>query len=49
MNRIKVDEEIFEHVGKRISGVLIAPRWRGKYYKVSVISILGWNKLRKMN
>ncbi len=25
MNWIKVDEEIFDHVGKRISGVLIVP------------------------
>ena len=25
MNRIKVDEEIFDHVGKCISGVFIVP------------------------
>ena len=30
MNRIKVDEEIIDHVRKRISGVFIVPRWRGK-------------------
>ena len=30
MNWIKVDEEIFDHVGKRISEVFIVPRWRGK-------------------
>ena len=35
MNWIKVDEEIFDHVGKRISGVLIVPRWRGKYFDIS--------------
>ena len=29
MNWIKVDEEIFDHVGKRISGVFFVPRWRG--------------------
>ena len=35
MNRIKVDEEIFDHVGKRISGVFIVPRWRGKYSDIN--------------
>ena len=30
MDWIKVDEEIFDHVGKRISGMFIVPRWRGK-------------------
>ena len=29
MNRIKVDEEIFDHVGKRISGVFIVPAGGG--------------------
>jgi hypothetical protein len=38
MNWIKVDEEIFDHVGKRISGVFIVPRWRGKYYNISVFT-----------
>ena len=30
MNWVKVDKEIFDHVGKRISGVFIVPRWRMK-------------------
>ena len=30
MNWIKVDEEIFDHVGMQISGAFIVPRWRGK-------------------
>jgi hypothetical protein len=38
MNWIKVDEEIFGHVGK---WSVHCPRWRGKYYNISVISILG--------
>jgi hypothetical protein len=38
MNWIKVDEEIFNHVGRRISGVFIVPRWRGKYFDINVIT-----------
>ena len=38
MNWIKVEEEIFDHVGKRISGVSIVPRWRGKYFDISVFT-----------
>ena len=30
MNRIKVDEEIFDHGGKRISGVFIVPPLAGE-------------------
>jgi hypothetical protein len=38
MNRSKVDEEFFDHVGKRISRVFIVPRWRGKYYNINVFT-----------
>jgi hypothetical protein len=38
MNWIEVDELIFDHGGKRISGVLIVPRWRGKYFDINVIT-----------
>jgi hypothetical protein len=44
MNRIKVDKEIFDHVGKRISGVLIVPRWRGEAFpdNVAIPSSIRW-------
>jgi hypothetical protein len=38
MRWIKVDEEIFDHVGKWISGVFIVPRWRGKYFEINVFT-----------
>jgi hypothetical protein len=38
VNWIKVDEEILDHDGKRISGVSIVPRRRGKYFDISVFT-----------
>jgi hypothetical protein len=49
MNRSKVDEEIFDHVGKCLSGVLIVPRWRGKYFYLKVFSNLGLTKMLQLN
>ena len=42
MNWIRVDEEIFAHVGKQISEVFIVPRWRGKYSDISESMNGGW-------